>query len=122
MGIDSEEQVRTYHAKGALFENLIINELIKANPHHGRNPRFYFWQNKTKQGIDLVIDHPEGPVPYEIKSGMTMNESYFTNLKYWQKLTGDVSGDLNVIYGGDANLNAKPRNFISWRSLKDIEK
>jgi predicted AAA+ superfamily ATPase len=122
VGIYSAAQVKTYHSKGALFENFIINELIKSYLHQGMNPRLYFWQNKTKREVDLVIDHPEGPVPYEIKSGMTMNDSYFTNLKYWQKVSGDLSGELNVIYGGDTNLNVKLGNFISWRSLKDIEK
>jgi predicted AAA+ superfamily ATPase len=121
VGINSADQVKTYHSKGALFENLIITELIKGRLHHGGVPRFYFWQNKTKQEIDLIIDHPDGPIPYEIKSGMTMNESYFTNLKYWQKVSGDFSGNLNVIYGGDKNLNTGSGKFVSWRNLKDIE-
>ena len=121
VGINSADQVKTYHSKGALFENLIITELIKGRLHHGGIPRFYFWQNKTKQEIDLIIDHPDGPVPYEIKSGMTMNESYFTYLKYWQKVSGDFSGNLNVIYGGDKNLNTGSGKFVSWRNLKDIE-
>ena len=85
LGINSENQVRTYHLKGALFENLIITDLVKSQLHKGVNPRFYFWQNKTNQEIDLIIDNPQGPVPFEIKSGMTMNENYFINLKYWQK-------------------------------------
>ena len=121
VGIDSADQVKTYHSKGALFENLIITELIKGRLHHGGVPRFYFWQNKTKQEIDLIIDHPDGPIPYEIKSGMTMNESYFTNLKYWQKVSGDITGPLNVIYGGETNLKTEFGNFVSWRSLKDLE-
>jgi predicted AAA+ superfamily ATPase len=95
--------------------------LIKERLHKGENPRFFFWQNKTRQEIDLIIDHPDGPVPIEIKSGMTINESYLSNLKYWQKVSGDVSGVLSVIYGGDTNLNTKSGNFISWRSLKDLE-
>ena len=121
VGIDSADQVKTYHSKGALFENLIITELIKGRLHHGGVPRFYFWQNKTKQEIDLIIDHPDGPIPYEIKSGMTMNESYFTNLKYWRKVSGDITGPLNVIYGGETNLKTEFGNFVSWRSLKDLE-
>jgi predicted AAA+ superfamily ATPase len=120
VGIDSAEQVKTYHSKGALFENLIIKELIKERLHKGVNPRFYFWQSKNKQEIDLIIDHPDGPVPYEIKSSMTMNESYLSNLKYWQKVSGNETGVMNVIYGGDANLNIESGNFISWRSLKDF--
>ncbi len=117
LGINTSEQVKTYHSKGALFENMIINELMKARLHQGINPRFYFWQNKTKQEIDLIIDHPKGAVPIEIKSGMTMNESYFTNLKYWQKVSGDKSENMKVIYGGDTNLNTALGNYISWKSI-----
>lgn len=120
VGLDSPEQVKTYHSKGALFENLVVNELIKKRIHKGMLPRFYYWQNKTKQEIDLIIDHPNGPVPYEIKSGMTMNDSFFSNLMYWEKVTGDVSGGLNVIYGGDTSLKTESGSFISWRNLKGI--
>ena len=116
LGISSADQVKTYHSKGALFENLIITELMKSRLHHGVNPRFYFWQNKTKQEIDLIIDKPEGPVPIEIKSGMTMNDSYFTNLKYWQKITDEKSEYLNVIYGGNTDLKTSIGNYISWSS------
>ena len=120
LGIESAQQVRTYYLKGALFENLIINELLKNRLHKGQIQRFYFWQNKTKQEIDLIIDTVQGPLPFEIKSGMTMNDSYFSNLKYWQKLTGEESKNLNVIYGGDINLSTSNGNYISWQSLKMI--
>ena len=117
LGIDSTDQVKTYHSKGALFENLIITDLFKSRLHNGVDPRFYFWQNKTKQEIDLIIDRPNNPLPYEIKSGMTMNDNYFTNLKYWQKLTGEKTENLNVIYGGDTDLKTSSGNFISWKSM-----
>jgi predicted AAA+ superfamily ATPase len=119
LGIDSAEQVKTYHSKGALFENLIITELIKSRFHRGENPRFYFWQNKTKQEIDLIVENNDNPIPYEIKSGMTMNDSYFTNLNYWRKITGEKSENLNIIYGGETNLKTSNGNYISWRSLKE---
>ena len=119
LGIRSADQVRTFHSKGALFENLIITDLIKRRLHKGENPKFYYWQNKTKQEVDLIIDKPYGPVPFEIKSGMTMNDNYFTNLKYWQKLSGEKPGNLNVIYGGDTSLRTSSGNFISWKKLYD---
>lgn len=117
LGIGSEQHVKTHYSKGALFENLIISELIKSRLHKGQIPRFYFWQNKTKQEIDLIIDTAEKLLPYEIKSGMTMNDSYFSNLKYWHKLTGEESKNLNVIYGGDINLRTSNGNYISWQNL-----
>jgi uncharacterized protein len=119
LGIDSVEQVKTYHSKGALFENMIITELVKNRLHRGENPRFFYWQNKTKQEIDLIIDKNDIPVPYEIKSGMTMNDSFFSNLNYWKKIVGEKSENLNIIYGGETNLKTSNGNFISWRSLTD---
>ena len=120
LGINSAEQVKTYYSKGALFENLIITELLKSRLHRGENHRFFFWQNKTKQEIDLIIDNPKGPIPYEIKSGMTMHDSFFGNLKYWQKISGEESENLNIIYGGETNLKTSNGNFISWRSLQEL--
>ncbi len=117
LGINTADQVRLFHSKGALFENLVLSELMKSRLNKGENPRFYFWQNKTKQEIDLIIDKPDGPVPYEIKSGRTMNESYFANLKYWQKLTGCLPENMNVIYGGDTDLSTASGNYISWKSI-----
>jgi hypothetical protein len=118
LGIENINQVKTHYAKGALFENLIVNEFIKNRFHNGLMPRFYFWQNKTRQEIDLIVDTADSPIPFEIKSGMTMQENYFSNLKYWQQLTGEVSENLNVIYGGTNNLKSSKGNFISWKNLK----
>jgi predicted AAA+ superfamily ATPase len=117
LGINSANQVKTYHSKGTLFENLIITDLIKYRLHKGVNPKFYYWQNKARQEIDLIIDTPEGPIPYEIKSGMTMNDNYFINLKYWQKLSGEKTENLNVIYGGDVDLKTSNGNYISWKNF-----
>ena len=120
LGINNPQQVNTYYAKGALFENLIINEFIKHSFHNGETPRYYFWQNKTKQEIDLIVDSGFHSLPFEIKSGMTMQENYFSNLRYWQKLTGEESHNLNVIYGGANNLKTSKGNYISWQNLSGI--
>jgi predicted AAA+ superfamily ATPase len=120
LGISSPNKVKTFHSKGALFENLIITDLIKSRLHKGTNPRFYYWQNKTKQEIDLIIDTPVGPVAYEIKSGRTMNDNNFVNLRYWQKLSGEKTENLNVIYGGDKYLKTSSGNYISWKNIQKI--
>jgi predicted AAA+ superfamily ATPase len=120
LGIESSQQVRSFYLKGALFENLIINEFIKNRFHKGQIPRIYFWQNKTRQEVDLIIDTADGPQPFEIKSGMTIQDNYLSNLKYWQKITGEDPARLRVIYGGVSNMQTSHGNFISWKALGDI--
>lgn len=75
---------------------------------------------KTKQEIDLIADSSLHPILYEIKSGMTMQENYFSNLKYWQKLSGEESHNLNVIYGGANDFRTSKGNYISWKNLSGI--
>lgn len=117
LGINSAQQIQTYYAKGALFENMIISEFLKHSFHNGVSPRCYFWQNKTKQEIDLIVESGLQPELYEIKSGMTLHENYFSNLKYWQKLTGENPENLNVIYGGNNDYKTSNGNYISWKNL-----
>jgi hypothetical protein len=50
---------------------------------------------------------------------MTLNDNYFTNLKYWQKISGEKPENLNVIYGGETSLRTIAGNFISWEKLGD---
>ena len=110
--------MNTFYAKGALFENLIINEFIKNRFHQGLDPRLFFWRNKTKQEVDLIIDHPDQPVAIEIKSGKTLQESYFQNLNYWQKISGEEANNLKVIYGGDSNISISTGIYVSWRNIQ----
>ena len=117
LGIENENQLSNYYAKGALFENLIINEFMKTGLHRGFTPNLYFWQNKTKQEVDLVVEQGGNTTAWEIKSTMTMNDNHFSNLKYWQKLSGESTDKLNVAYGGDTNLKTDKGNYVSWKKL-----
>jgi len=117
IGIENELQVKNYHSKGALFENLMINEFMKNRLNNGLMPRLYYWQNKTKQEVDLIVEQGGNLAAYEIKSSMTMNNQYFSNLKYWQNLSGESTDKLNVIFGGDTNYKTADGNYISWKNL-----
>lgn len=117
LGIESEQQVKNYFAKGALFENLVINEFMKKRLNNGLTPRLYYWQNKTKQEVDLIADQAGSVDAYEIKSTMTMHDDHFANLKYWQQLSNESADKLNVVFGGDTNFKTSRGNYISWRNL-----
>ncbi len=83
LGLRAEDQVTLHYMKGALFENLIINEFIKHSFHSGGNRQPYFWQDNHGKEIDCLLVDGEKITPVETKSGKTMSTSYFDNLKYW---------------------------------------
>lgn len=67
LGIRSAMQVNTHYLRGALFENLVINEFIKAALHRGQEPVLSFWRDKMGLELDLVSYCEEQTEVYEIK-------------------------------------------------------
>jgi len=53
--------------KGALFENFIINELIKQNDYTQKGYKFYYWRTKQGSEVDLVMEKNNDLIALEIK-------------------------------------------------------
>jgi uncharacterized protein len=121
LGIRDENQVNLHYLKGALFENLILNEFIKRNFHRGEYHLPYFWQDSHGKEIDCLLVDGENVVPIEIKSGKTIANNYFDNLHYWHQLTGAPEKQSFVVYGGEQSMQTSTGSFISWRQLERIQ-
>ncbi len=115
--IHSEEQLYSHYLVGGLFENFVLNEMYKTYLNEGLTPSFYFWQNKEKKEIDIIIEKGLELLPFEVKAAQTKSMHFFDNLLYWQKLNNMSSEKLNVIYGGNENFKTSNGNFISWRDI-----
>jgi predicted AAA+ superfamily ATPase len=120
LGIRDASQVNLHYLKGALFENLIINEFIKRSFHRGENRQPYFWQDSHGTEIDCLLVDGERVTPVEIKAGRTLSTSYFDNLKYWRALAGLPEDHGYVVYGGEQSMQTSAGAFISWRHLERI--
>ncbi|HFE67640.1 MAG TPA: ATP-binding protein [Chloroflexi bacterium] len=119
LGIRSAEQVNVHFLKGALFENLIINEFIKRDLNQGARQRLWFWRDSQGKEIDCLLPNGDKLIPVEIKAGKTISGSYFSNINYWQQLTGQKNPGY-VVYGGDASLQTSNGNLVSWQELEKI--
>lgn len=52
---------------GAIFETYVISEILKSYWHNGKEPFVYFYRDKEKREIDLLIDQNGKLYPIEIK-------------------------------------------------------
>ncbi len=104
LDIRSKDQVATHFLRGGLFENLVINEIIKRACNKGKEPKLSFWRDSTGNEVDL-LDYTEGTVKaYEIKSGATYSSNYFKTLAKWRELSNTPIENCSVIYAGKENL------------------
>lgn len=120
LSIRDEKQVSIHFMRGALFENLVINEFIKRNFHRGENRHPYFWQDNHGKEIDCILVNGEKVTPVEIKSGKTISTSYFDNLKYWRQLADLPEDHGYVVYGGEQSMQTRAGELIGWKQLDRI--
>ena len=114
LGIEKAEQLNTHHIKGALFEGLVISELVKARYNLGLPNNCYYWRDKSGNEIDCIIDKAGSLTPVEIKSGKTINSDYFSNIKYWKTISENQNKGY-VVYGGNDKQKLQDNIIISWQ-------
>ena len=112
--IPDANQLAVHAMRGAIFENLIIAELLKSYYHGGLEPRLAFWRDHRGNEVDLVINTPRGAVPVEIKSGATIASDFFKGLNYWSRITSGSTHGL-LVYGGDRSFRRNDLLVRSWR-------
>lgn len=120
LGVREQGQVNLHYLKGALFENLIINEFIKRAFNQGENHLPYFWQDNHGREIDCMLENGNNLFAVEIKSGKTMSTSYFDTMDYFESLSAINRERMYVVYGGDQSMATKAGTLISWKDLDHI--
>jgi len=122
LGIESETDLLSHYLRGGLFESMIISEFFKASYNADREPRLYFWRDKTGHEVDCIIEKRQTLYPVEIKAGMTINSNFFDGLSYWNDLAKADPKNGFLVYAGDDNQTRSLGNVVSWRNVHDIFK
>ncbi len=117
LGITGVQELNVHFAKGALFENLVINEVQKNILNTGRQPKLYFWRDYSQHEVDLIIQEGVKTKAVEIKSGKTIQNDFFNGLTYFEKIAKDVS--LHLVYGGP---EYQPRSAATVYSIGDLNR
>ena len=101
LGIKTVEQLQHHPLRGALFENLVVLEVLKSLRNQGLRDPLYFFRDSNGLEIDLLLDHADGLQLVEIKASQTVSAPLFKNLRTVSTLLGDRVKSQHLIYGGD---------------------
>lgn len=124
LGITETYQLRSHPLRGALFENWVVTEVIKARLHRGLSGAAYFIRDRKGFEIDLLLDAGDRFVATEIKSGQTVAGDYFANL---ERLIGAEPPKLSgrpvttrVVFGGECRQRRRETEVVPWSEVKDL--
>jgi predicted AAA+ superfamily ATPase len=118
--ISTSVQLETHPLRGAIFETMVVVELLKKLTNKAMQPNIYYWRDKTGHEIDIIIDTPEKLVPVEIKSGKTIATDWFKSIKYWCNLSKQNQSFL-LYAGKDTQRWRKDLLITNWKNLNLLE-
>jgi predicted AAA+ superfamily ATPase len=117
--LETESHVNTHPLRGALFENLIILELLKARYNNGQRGNLFYWRDRTGNEIDVLIDQSSQVIPVEIKTASTFNTDYVKGINYWKKVNPDTKKAFVIYTGKSAFLDSS--QILNWKDLGVIK-
>ncbi len=108
LNIRKTDELKQHFAYGSIFENFVINEIIKLYWKKEKIEQVYFLRDSRGHEIDCVLpfNYPS-EIYYEIKSGETFSPDFVKNIDYYKDY-----GKGAVIYRGDNSFTFKDTRII----------
>ncbi len=98
LGLTSPEHVELHPLRGALFENAVVNEVMKFDLNRNRAAELFFFRDSNGNEVDLLYRRGLDLLPIEIKSGQTVSKDFFRLIdKFRQSVEANVGA---AVYGG----------------------
>lgn len=119
--INSVNELDMHFAKGNLFENFILTELLKKRFNNAKTSNLYFWRDHHGKEIDCIIEKANSLIPIEIKSSKTYQKEHFKHMNYWNKLSDNSKENSYLVYAGDESDHLAYGNLMSWKHLNKID-
>lgn len=117
--LETESHVNTHPLRGALFENLIILELLKTRFNNGQRSNLFYWRDRTGNEIDVLLDQSSQVVPIEIKTAATFTSDYIKGINYWRKINPNTKNAFVVFTGKTASLDKI--SILNWKEIASIK-
>jgi uncharacterized protein len=117
LGIESAAQIATHPLRGALFENLVIGEVVKHRYNSVRRGNIFFYRDSSGLEIDLVYPFGNHLLPIDVKGGQTITSSQIEPLQKFLRLMPAEAVSPILVYGGGEEITREGIQALPVRSL-----
>lgn len=117
LGIRAADMLALHPMRGALFENWVVTEHLKARCNAGESADLYFWRDNNGVEADLLYEVQAKLQTIEIKSGQTPTSDYIRAGQKSARFAQDEALTPRLIYGGDASFVRSGVDVRGWRTL-----
>jgi hypothetical protein len=119
LGISHTKQIAIHTAKGPLFENMMVSELLKQRFNAGMADNLFYWRDKTGNEVDIILDKAGDLTAMELKAGETISQDFFKGIDYFGALNKKPIQKV-LVYGGKEEQKRSNGIIVKpWAKLID---
>lgn len=122
LGIENPQQLSRDPLRGALFENMVLMELVKARNNRALDHNLYFYRDSHQNEVDIVFKSGSLLIPVEVKSAQTFNAYFLKGLNYLAKLFPDRVKTGYVVYDGQIEQKIGKFEILNFRKIDQLAK
>ena len=120
LDIESPKQLDRDKMRGALFENMIVMEVLKHRYNQGLDGGVFFYRDSNQNEVDVLLKQEGEITAIEVKSSMTYHSSFEKSL---QQITGWIETPVTkraVVYAGDFENTQGSVQLLNYRHLAEL--
>ena len=120
LDIESAGQLRRDKMRGALFENMVVMEVLKHRCNRGRRGGVFFYRDANQNEVDILLKEEGVLTAIEVKSSQTYNSSYEGSLRKIGTWIQTPVERRAVVYAGDYENTAADIQLLNYRHLGSL--
>ena len=116
LGIETAQQLAHHPLRGAIFENMVVCDMLKERYNKGLDKNIMFYRDKVRE-VDILQEEAGRLHAYEIKVAERFHSDFTKSLDYLKALLKDDLLSMNIVYTGEN----KSVGSIHLKNYKDIK-
>ena len=120
--VKKAEHISVHPLKGALMENLIVNEISKGFFNRANKESMYYYRDNNRNEVDVILKNGHQFIPVEIKASSTFRMEFLKQLKYYDKITDNRCVGGYLVYTGQQEQKIDKFNVINFLNTDVIPK
>lgn len=120
LDIHDATQMAHDRLRGALFENLVLTEILKYEYNRSIAAKPYFFRDSNQNEVDIILQYRGKLIPIEVKATTTFNRALIKNLRYFQGLLGNNANTAYLVYAGEEQFSLGSIEVINYRHIDKI--
>ena len=118
LGIETARQASRDPLRGNLFENIVVLEALKSRLNDNKEPNLFYMRTEKGVEIDLILKKEGMLYPYEVKSSMTPNREFASNMKSFCEKEANAMG-MCVIYCGEPYDSYQDCKYVNYLDVAE---